>query len=194
MQCSTPFQILNTARSVLFWLSHAWDTASAKEQFHQHNVFFCLLAMHNCRWKDKYNIPDSFSCPCQINKCICFGFFFFLKNNLRKINCTVMEVKYCQKSKALIWLLTFYYCVFEHLFVSHSAESLVSVEVSLCYDSCSFALFCFGTFSSQSFSIHSRLICSPSAYLNTIAPVMHMCTSDNSKVNSSLPKLSICWS
>lgn len=83
--------------------------------------------------------------------------------------------------------------VSESLFVSHSAESLVSVEVSLCYDSCSFALFCFGFFFFYFFltlSLHPFMF-----NLFHISIFKHHCTtntftSDNSKVNSSLPKLS----
>lgn len=55
-----------------------------------------LLAMHNCRWKGKKNIVDNFSSVSarSINTFFIL-LFFLLKNNLRRINFTVTEVKYC---------------------------------------------------------------------------------------------------
>lgn len=80
-------------------------------------------------------------CLCQINKHILFLFLSEeqleedkLHSNGGKVLSSELKNTHfgCSPSTILPLLL----------FVSHSTESLVSVEVGLCYDSCSFALFC----------------------------------------------------
>lgn len=139
-----------------------------------------LVAMHNCRWKVKYNIADNFS-RVSARSINTFFFCFFLKNNLRRINCTVMEVKYCHlSSKMLILAAHLKYCVSESLCKVFSGTLLVLWLMQLC--SVLLAFFS----SSHTHSIHVCLICATSAYLNTTA--LLICSRQITA--NSLPKLS----
>lgn len=178
-------------------LGHVWDAASTKIKGGSilatlcFVLLNCLLAMRNCRWSDKRNTADYFNCVSARSINTLF-FCFFLKNNLRRINCTVMEVKYCHlSSKHPFRLLTFqlFFC----------ASLCFSLDRKFCF--CRYRLvlwlmqlFCAVVFwyklpfFSLSCSIHSCLICPSSAYLN-IAVLLIRFSSNSSKVNSSLSKL-----
>ena len=151
-----------------------------------------LSAMHNCRWKVEYCRLFQL-CVCQINKHTLLVFCSFLKNNLRRINCTVMEVKYRHLSSEthLGCILSNYFrlsaspCFSSSRKFSFGRSRLVLWLMQLCP-----VLFWHTLpFYSLARSIHSCLICSTSAYLNNTALLIHS-RQITANVNSSLPKLS----
>lgn len=77
-------------------------------------LFVCQITFGLCITSqcETMMVAISALCLCQIDKHT-LSFVSLPKNNLRRINCTVMEVKYCHPSpeKHSQWLLTAYHCV-----------------------------------------------------------------------------------
>lgn len=140
-----------------------------------------LLAMHNCRWKGKKNIVDNFSCVSarSINTFF-FCLFFFSEEQLEEDKFHSNGGKVLSSELRKHSLFRFYFRCLRFCLVP--TESWVSVEVGLCYDSCSFALFCFGALLLSFFTF----------FASFIHASQHNC-STNCKVNSSSPKLGLDW-
>lgn len=154
-------QILNNVRSVLLLCSHAWDTASAKDQFYPLNS---LLAMHNCRWKVKYNIADNFSCV-SARSIKTFFFLFLSEEQLEedKLHSNGGKVLSSELKNAHSGCSPQILCLWISLCEVFSGTLLVLWLMQLC--SVLLAFFS----SSHTHSIHLCLICATSAYLNTTA-------------------------
>lgn len=139
-------------------------------------TFFFLKAFWLCVSADGTAISVFPLLSFRISKHILVLFFvcFILKNNLRRINCTVTEVKYFLRSSNTFILAAHFRVFYLFLRFVFLIQLKVWTKFSLCYDSCSFALLCFYAVLLSFFcSIHWCSTSFTSAHFNTAALLIY---------------------